>query len=101
MNRKKINEYLQAFYPHDQNVSLLDGFDEALIGFAYSPNGLVAIYSECLCIEILMNDMDKFEAVEYFDYHITKNLEEMNNKRPIILQDIGFPRAGIEDYEQD
>ena len=101
MNREKINAYLEAFYPHDQNVLLLDGFDEALIGFSHGPNGLVAIYSECLCIEILMNNMDKFEAVEYFDYNVTKRLEAMSNERPIILEDIGFPRAGIEDHEQD
>lgn len=101
MNREKINAYLEAFYPHDKNVLLLDGFDEALIGFSPGPNGLVAVYSECLCIEILMKSMDKPEAVERFYYDVTIKLEEMSNERPIILEDIGFPRAGIEDYEQD
>jgi|APGre2960657404_1045060.scaffolds.fasta_scaffold04586_2 hypothetical protein len=98
MNAEKIKEYINAFYPNNQPPQLIEGFEEALIGFSQGPNGLIAIYSECLCAEII-----SFSKVEhqddvywYLDSILKKSLENMGTTRPLILEDIGFPRAGLE-----
>jgi hypothetical protein len=52
-------------------ILLADGFDDALIGYAYSPGrGDVAVYDAGRCIEILIQQgMDEEEAWEFFEYN--------------------------------
>lgn len=45
-----------------------DGFNDAIIGLDDSSMRL--IYSVKKCLEILMNDMDYDEALEYFDFNV-------------------------------
>ena len=67
--RKKINTYLQN---HDEGTMLMDGFDEALIGFSQRINEpLLAVYSWQKMIDLCV-DRDKMsveEAEEYIDYN--------------------------------
>jgi hypothetical protein len=96
LNKNQIESFIDSFYPK-HNPKLIDGFEQALIGFAPGPNGLVAIYSELLCIEILSKTMEKEDAYEYLDLTLKKQVESMGYQRPMILEDIGFPRVGIPD----
>lgn len=54
----------------NEEIICLDGFDDAIIGVAHSQDGSHAIYSMEKIIEILMQDMDREMALEYFDYNI-------------------------------
>lgn len=67
--RKKINNYLENY---DQGALLMDGFDEALIGFSQRINEpLLAVYSWQKMVDLCI-DRDKMsveEAEEYIDYN--------------------------------
>jgi hypothetical protein len=52
----------------DQEFLLADGFDSAIIGLDHE--ALRLIYSENKCIEILMQNMDESDAVEYFEFNV-------------------------------
>ena len=67
--RKQINEHLETM---GENALLMDGFDEALIGFSQRINEpLLAVYSwekmMTVCIE--RDGMDDEEAEEYISYN--------------------------------
>ena len=67
--RKQINEHLASM---GENALLMDGFDEALIGFSQRINEpLLAVYSwekmMTVCIE--RDGMDDEEAEEYISYN--------------------------------
>jgi hypothetical protein len=67
--RKQINEHLESM---GENALLMDGFDEALIGFSQRINEpLLAVYSwekmMDICIE--RDGMDDEEAEEYISYN--------------------------------
>jgi hypothetical protein len=53
----------------DDELIILDGFDEAIIGV--DENNPRLIYSVSKCIEILCRDMDEEDAVEYFSYNVS------------------------------
>lgn len=62
--------YIEAIldeYPSEHFLKA-DGFDDAIIGV--DENSMRLIYSVSKCIEILMNDMNREDAVEYFYYNI-------------------------------
>jgi hypothetical protein len=46
-----------------------DGFDDAIIGV--DDNSMRLIYSVSQCIEILMEEMDETDAMEYFTYNVS------------------------------
>jgi len=67
--RKQINEHLESM---GENALLMDGFDEALIGFSQRINEpLLAVYSwekmMTVCIE--RDGMDDEVAEEYISYN--------------------------------
>ena len=45
-----------------------DGFDDAIIGV--DDTSMRLIYSVSQCIEILMEEMDETDAMEYFTYNV-------------------------------
>lgn len=53
-------------------ILLADGFDDAMIGHAYSPGrGEVAVYDAELCIKNLMKQgMNRDEAEEFFSFNV-------------------------------
>lgn len=72
-----LDKILQWF-PEDEFLKA-DGFDEAIIGIDDSTMRL--IYSVSKCIEILKEDMDEEDAVEYFHYNVKGAY--MGDKTPI------------------
>ena len=67
--RDEINVYLSDL---DESVLLMDGFDEAIIGFAERINTpLLAIYDWEKMVDILItrDGMEYEEAVEYISYN--------------------------------
>ena len=67
--RERINEILLQ---QDENALLMDGFDEALIGFSQRINEpLLAVYSYSKMMNSLMerDGMTDEEAMEYIDYN--------------------------------
>jgi hypothetical protein len=51
----------------EEEILKADGFDDAIIGIDDSTMRL--IYSVSRCIDILKEDMDEEDAVEYFNYN--------------------------------
>ena len=67
--RQKINDYLEKY---EQDTILMDGFDEALIGFCQRINEpLLAVYSyeEMVKTCIFRDGMTDEEAEEYINYN--------------------------------
>ena len=51
-----------------QELLKADGFDDAIIGI--DEHSMRLIYSVAKCIEILKEDMDTEEALDYFGYNV-------------------------------
>jgi hypothetical protein len=69
MNREQIDQY---FKDNSMRVLLMDGFDEAFLGYSQRINEPeIAIYSYQKMIDTLIerDQMDYDEAVEYIDYN--------------------------------
>jgi hypothetical protein len=69
MTREEINQHLENI---GQSALLMDGFDEALIGFSKRINEpLLAVYKWQRMVQILKNrdKMSYEEAVEYIEYN--------------------------------
>ena len=54
----------------DPDILFCDGFDEALIGVCHRFNDSFALYDRKKVIEILMRDMSREEAEEYFSFNV-------------------------------
>lgn len=69
MNRNEIHDMLEAM---DENVLLIEGHDDALVGFARRcGEPMVAVYDRVLIIEELMRQGASFEdADEYVAFNI-------------------------------
>lgn len=68
------------------SVPALDGFDDAIAGYAEIPGSIRIAYDYERCIDILMQQgMDRVEAVEYFDFNVAGSIPPDNNAYPIIL----------------
>ena len=69
MTREEIDQHLQNI---GQSALLMDGFDEALIGFSQRINEpLLAVYKWQRMVQILKNrdKMSYEDAVEYIEYN--------------------------------
>lgn len=86
--REKINEVLLQ---QDENALLMDGFDEALIGFSQRINEpLLAVYSYSKMIETLVrrDGMTDDEAMEYVDYNCVGSW--VGERTPVIVMPLEF-----------
>jgi hypothetical protein len=63
MNRQYINDH----YP---DLTVLDGFDDAIIGVAERIDLVAVCYDYAKIIAQLMQDMTEEDAIEYFDFNI-------------------------------
>jgi hypothetical protein len=70
------------WFPEDE-LLIADGFDGAIIGI--DENSMRLIYSVSKCIDILCEDMDEEEAVEYFDFNVRGSY--VGEKTPIWCTD--------------
>ena len=82
IKRKQIEED----FP-DSKLLFADGFDDAIIGVAQQFNTMSVAYNREKCIEILMKDMDRIEAVEYFEYNVTGSYVGENTPTFILMNE--------------
>ena len=66
MKPNNIDKIIEM-YPHETFL-IVSGMDAAIVGVEYSSMRLV--YDVEKIIEVLMKDMSREDAVEYFDYNI-------------------------------
>jgi len=86
--RKQINELL---IERDENVLLMDGFDEALIGFSQRINEpVLAVYSWESMMKVCMDrdGMTDEEAEEYISYNCIGAW--VGEQTPIIVMPLEF-----------
>jgi hypothetical protein len=74
--------------PHDPDILLADGFEEALIGYGTRFSYGVAVYSTSKCLDILMkrDGMTHEEAMEFFTFNVTGAYVGENT--PVFLEDL-------------
>ena len=76
---KYLIEKLQELNPE---AVLIDGFNNALIGYS---NEFKAVYDwDLIILELINQGMTRIEAIEYYDFNISRALKN-NNFYPIIL----------------
>lgn len=86
--RDKIDEYLKEM---DESTLLMDGFEDALIGFSQRINDpLLAVYSYDKMVEVLMyrDGMDYDEACEYIDFNCVGAY--VGEQTPIIVRSLAM-----------
>ena len=89
--RKKINIYLKE---RGENALLMDGFDEALVGFSQRINEpLLAVYSWGKMVDVCTDrdGMTYEEASEYIDYNCIGAW--VGNQTPIIVMPLELDYA--------
>lgn len=62
-----LESILENYY--EEEFLKADGFDDAIMGV--EENSMRLIYSVKKCLEILQNDMDDLDAMEYFTYNVS------------------------------
>lgn len=67
--RDLLDAYVDA---HDLDVTVADGFDEALVGIATQHTTHLAVYDREKCIKLLIqrDKMTREDAEEYFSYNV-------------------------------
>jgi len=77
-----LKEIIENYY--EEEFLIADGFDDALIGVDETTMRL--IYSVSKCIDILKEDMDYTDAIEYFTYNVSGGY--VGEKTPIWCWDL-------------
>jgi hypothetical protein len=86
MNKKELEEYLSYL---DQEIMLMDGFEEAFIGLSKRcGQPTLATYSFSKMVQVLIDrdGLDEMDAVEYIDYNCTGAW--MGELTPIVVEDL-------------
>lgn len=86
INREVLNDYLNEV---DEQILLMDGFDEAFIGISQRINEpVLAVYSFDKMVNLLMirDGMEDEEAMEFIEYNCIGAW--IGERTPIILRDI-------------
>jgi hypothetical protein len=82
--RQQLNDELEAM---GESALLMDGFDEAFIGFSQRINEpILAVYSYALMVNVLTerDGMDAEEAEEFIDFNCVNAW--VGERTPIIVQ---------------
>lgn len=81
-----VKEYLEEYYPDEEDLIMLCGLDEAFIGVGYMFHTPYTCYDKQKIINVLMdrNCMTEEEAEEYFAFNIADLYA--GEKTPIILE---------------
>jgi hypothetical protein len=85
--KEKIETLNDILNNCESHAYLLDGYEDALIGYDYK-YPTKAIYDSDKCIDILIkrDNMTFDEAIEYFEYNTITSLDYIpEQNRPIIL----------------
>ncbi len=65
-----IEEITEQYY--DEDILKADGFDDAIIGVCEDFNAPIRlVYSVSKCLEILEQDMNELDSLEYFTYNVS------------------------------
>ena len=74
--------------PHDPDILLADGFEDALVGYGTRFVHGVAVYSTSKCLDILMqrDGMTHEEAMEFFTFNVTGAYAGENT--PVFIEDL-------------
>lgn len=72
-----LEQIIEQYY--EEELLIADGFDEAVIGV--EENEMRIIYSVSKCLEILGQDMNEIDAIEYFTYNVSGSY--VGEKTPI------------------
>ena len=68
MDKAKMQEWAAFF---NEEALFADGFEEAFLGMAERcGQPALAVYDADKCLEILAREMDKSEAVEFFNFNV-------------------------------
>lgn len=73
MNREKIDDYIDEFYPEYDSVIIFEGLDDSLIGIGVGQDGKPkSVYDQNKIYEILVerDGMTYEEAVEFAEFNI-------------------------------
>jgi hypothetical protein len=82
----KINEIIETF--PDEQIILMDGFDDAIIGAHVTEAGVSLVYSIGDMVECLVRDgMTEDEAVDYFEYNVSRSVTYVENGPILIYTD--------------
>ncbi len=82
----KINEIIETF--PDEQIILMDGFDDAIIGAHVTEAGVSLVYSIGDMVEGLVRDgMTEDEAVDYFEYNVSRSVPYVENGPILIYTD--------------
>jgi hypothetical protein len=91
MNREVINATLEE---RGFSAILLDGYDDAILGFIPSADGERAhiVYSQTKCIEVLMerDKMSHTDAIEFFEFNTVRSIPYMPTEEagePMIVEE--------------
>lgn len=85
--KQKIEQLEELLQGYDEFAYLLDGYEDALVGYDYK-YPTKAIYDSDKCIKILMirDKMSFDEALDFFEYNTIRSLDYIpEHNRPIIL----------------
>jgi hypothetical protein len=77
-----IDQIIENYYEED--FLKADGFDDAIIGV--EENSMILIYSVSKCLEILQQEMNETDAMEYFTFNVSGSY--VGEKTPIWCWDI-------------
>ena len=86
--REELDEW---FKEYDESILLMDGFDEAFIGYARPMNTpVLAVYSYKKMVDVLMfrDGMTCDEALEYIDFNCIGAY--VGEQTPIIMFEIDY-----------
>lgn len=91
MDRDVINDTLEE---RGFSAILLDGYDNAIIGFIPNADGERAhiVYSQTKCIEVLIerDKMSHTEAIEFFEFNTVRSIPYMPSDEagePMIVEE--------------
>jgi hypothetical protein len=88
MNKKELEDLI--YYEIDEDILLMDGFEEAFIGFSKrcgQPTLATYSFEKMLQVLVERDDMDVEEAAEYISYNCAGAW--MGELTPVILYEYG------------
>lgn len=81
---KELYKKIKIITENHDHILFIEGFEDALIGVGRHSGYPVAIYDECMCIEILAKQMSFEKALEY----LNENIDEcyIGESAPVFLE---------------
>lgn len=81
--RQKIDEFCKDY---EIEILFCDGYDDAIIGLGRCFNEFKVVYDRSKIIEILMKDMTREEAEEFFEFNIVGSY--VGEATPVFIENL-------------